>query len=359
MRKTASDTPSFFSTPRGLILLCLGVATVLFLEGRAFLVAPMPSGAYPVLSTTAWAMQGPQTAYGLPYHWMANGDVAFLRKNSNGRFQVCYQQMDAKGPVGLLRIGPELPTNSQAGLFLPSPDERWIAISLADNKNRYRNVLLSADGQTTRTIGDANETFRGWLSDSRSFLSLCFRPTVGLKIRHLDSTHTEMILGATPTDIPEPMFGFASGREFQVGSFYNFTQANSRAPRAGTQMTMRSFDVSKPGSASKTSQVTVPPNCEYAGGYVSPDQKHILWIASIRKSYAGSSWINNLVATRAAGVVYETRCYISDLNGNNRHPILEDVLSHFAGIEPAWTPDGKHVSFIFQNQLYLVPVGEK
>jgi len=332
---------------------------VLCLEARAFLVVPMPSGAYPVLSTAAWAKQGPQTIYGLPYHWMANGDVAYLRKNTNSRYQVCYQQMDAHGPVGLARLGPELPTNSQAGLFFPSPDERWVAISMADNKNKYRTVLLSADGQTRRTIGETNETFKGWLSDSRSFLSLCFRPTLGLKIRHLDSPHTEMILGTSPTDIPEPLFEFATGPEYQIGSFYNFNQANNGISQAGTQMTMRSYDVSKPEAAPKTSQVSVPPGSEYAAGFVSPDGKHLLWIANTRRRTSGSSWINGLFALRTGGAIYETRCYISDLSGNHRRPILEDIAGHFGEISPVWTPDSKHLSFVFQNQLYMVPIEDK
>ena len=303
MRNTSTQHVGYLSTPKGLALLSLGIAVVLCLEGKAFLVVSMPSGAYPVLSTAAWAKPGPQTAYGLSYHWLANGDVAFLQKKSNGKTRVCYQQMDAHGPVGSVRPGPELPTNSQAGLFFPSPDERWVAISQTDNKNKSRSVLLSADGQTARTIGEANETFKGWLSDSRSFLSLCFRPKLGLKIRHLDSTHTEMIWGTNPADIPEPMFEFTAGPEFQVGSVYNFTQVS----QVGTQVTMRSFDVSKPGVVTQTSQVTVPPGSEYAGGRVSPDKKHILWVTSARRSAAGSSWVNGLFAQRAGRPSYETR----------------------------------------------------
>jgi hypothetical protein len=346
----------FFSTPRGLALLSLGVAIVLGIEGKAFLVVPLPGRANPVLSTNTWAKQGPQTSYTLPYHWMATGDLAFLRKNPNGLFQVCYQPMSSIGPAGAVRLGPELPSNIQAGVFFPSPDEQWVAVSQADDKMKYHTVLVSADGKTTRRVGVVGETFSTWLSDSRSFLSICFQPRMGLKIRHLDSPQSEMIPALNAAEMPQPMSEFADGPDFQIGNFFSFTQSNNALSRNGSTITVRTFYVSKPEAVRQTWTAAIPPGIEYGGAYVSPDRKHLLWLTSTRKPAAGSSWLHGVFALRSSTSTYETHYFLSDLTGNNRRPILDDVIRHFGEITPSWTPDSQHLSFIYQNQLYLVPV---
>ncbi|MCW3100149.1 MAG: hypothetical protein JWL77_5767 [Chthonomonadaceae bacterium] len=356
MENTPPVPPKFFSTPRGLALLSLGVAIVLGIEGKAFLVVPMPGRAKPVLSTNTWAKLGQQTLYPFPYHWLANGDLAYLRKNPNGFFQVCYQQMDANGPIGAVRLGPELPSTIQSGMFFPSPDEQWVAVSQADDKMKIHTVLHSADGRTTRRVGVVGETFTSWLSDSRSFLSICFKPRTGLKIRHLDSPQSEMISALNATEMPQSMSEFADGPDFQIGSFFSYSQANNVLSQNGTTITVRSFYVSKPEVVRQTWTVPVPPGSQYAGAYVSPDRKHLLWLTSTMKPSARSSWFNSLFASRRSFPTFETHFFLSDLSGNNRRPILDDVIGHFGDITPSWTPDSQHLGFIFQNQLYLVPI---
>jgi hypothetical protein len=351
LENTLPAPRKFFETPRGLALLSLGVAIILGIEGKAFLVVPTPGRAKPVLSTNTWAKLGQQTLYPIPYHWLANGDLAYLRKNPNGLFQVCYQQMDANGTIGAVRLGPELPATIQSGMFFPSPDEQWVAVSMKNH-----TVLHSADGRTTRRVGVVGEIFSSWLSDSRSFLSLCFKPRMGLKVRHLDSPQSEMIPALNASEMHQPMSQFADGPDFQIGGIFSYFQSNNVLSQNGTTITVRSFYVSKPEVVRQTWTVPVPPGSEYARAYVSPDRKHLLWLTSTMKPSARSSWFNSLFASRRSTPTVETHFFLSDLSGNNRQPILDDVIRHFGDIDPSWTPDSKHLSFIYQNQLYLVPV---
>jgi hypothetical protein len=286
---------------------------------------------------------------------MANGDVAYLRKNSNGLFQVCYQPMSATGPMGAVRTGPELPSTAQFGQFYPSPDEQWVAFSQANGRGN-RTVLLSADGKTTRSIGSAGESFSTWLPDSRSFLSLCIQPRPGMKVTHLDTPRTEFIAALTPLEMPSPMFEFANGPDFQIGRYFNNSQPNAGPAGNAPTITVRSFPMSKPDVVRKTWTVPVPPGCQDAVAYVSPDRKHLLWITVTIKPPVTSTWLNGAFGTRSPMPNYETHCYLSDLNGNNRRPIMEDVARRFGEVSPSWTPDGKHLSFLYQNQLYLVPI---
>jgi hypothetical protein len=38
------------------------------------------------------------------------------------------------------------------------------------------------------------------------------------------------------------------------------------------------------------------------------------------------------------------------------HPILTNALGGTMRLNAVWTPDCKHLSFVYQNQLYLVPI---
>ena len=261
-----------------MLLLSLGVAIVLGIEARAFLEVPTLGRAYAVLSFTDKSRPGMGINYAFSYHWMANGDVAYLRKNPDGKFQVCYQPMSSTGPTGAVRPGPEVRVASSGEQFYPSPDEQWVAYTQTDAKYRRRTVLLSADGKTVRPIGKVGESFSSWLPDSRSFLSLCLQPRLGIKVTHLDTPQSEMIPGLNPMEIPQPMFDFPTGTDFQVGRYFNNSQSNAGQSGNAPTITVRSFNTAKPDVVQKTWTVPVPPGCQDAGAYVSPDRKHLLWI---------------------------------------------------------------------------------
>jgi hypothetical protein len=354
MQKNQRNTLRFVSK-RVSLTLCLLTVALLGIVVRSFFSA-VPSRAYPVLSTTGWTGVGPQYAKSRPYQWLANGDLAYVERDAQGALQVCYQKMDARGPVGGVRKGPRLPPQAMGCWFYPSPDEKWIAYLLPGPGNAYQAAVISADGKTTQIIASARERFIAWLSDSRSFVTRCDVPHSILKVYHLGSTHTETIAGHPTSAAPVLMDGGAMGSEFLIGGLLGPPPGLSATREDPSMMILRCFRVSQPDAVPQTWRVRVPTDNEWGIGFVSPDHRQILWMTEGHHPSSFTQWSTGLIPSWGNSGKMNRRFFISDLRGNHRHRILSNMSEESYEIEPRWTPDSKHLSYIERNHLYLVAV---
>jgi hypothetical protein len=317
---------------------------------RTFFPA-LPAGAYPVLSTARWAKQNAGSMYVPHYRWLANGDLAYLETNARGVLQVCYQKMDARGRVGEIRYGPELPPGPSVNSFLPSPDERWVSYLQLLNAGQYQTVLVSADGKTTRTFP---EILSAWLPDSRGFL---FSPTgvaPCLKIEYLDAARTETIPGPYMR-MPISISRLSNGPNFITGSsFFRPTALPGMLP-SSPGVTLRSFSTSKPTVPLETWQPSLPPEASFGTAYPSPDGKQLLWTVWMLRTPSWMQWFHRWIPAWRSGGAGKNSYFLSDLRGAHMKPVLSFPVGG-ANSAPTWTPDSKHLSFIYKQQLYLLPV---
>jgi hypothetical protein len=346
--------PLRFVSKRVSLMLCLLPVTLLGIVGKTFHSA-VPPRAYSVLSTVGWTGVGPQYVKSRPYQWLANGDLAYVERDTHGALQVCYQKMDARGPVGVVRHGPHLPLQATACWFYPSPDEKWIAYLLPGPGNTYQAAVISADGLTTHIIAPARERFIAWLSDSRSFVTRCDVPHPVLNVHHLASTRTETIAGHSTWALPVLMDGSAMSSEFIIGRVLGPPPGLTDVADPSI-MALRCFRVSQPDAVPQTWRVPVPTDNEWGIGCVSPDHSQILWITEGLHPSAFTQWSTQLIPLWGNTAKMNQRFFISDLRGNNRHRILTNIAGESSGIEPRWTPDSKHLSYLDGNQLCLVAV---
>lgn len=224
-------------------LSCLLAVVVLSgLTGKSYLFSPLPRGAYPVLSTANWEGRGPGDAP--PHHWLPNGDLAYLINDAHGMPLVCYQKMDARGPIGAVRHGQELPLGTWGNQFFLSPDEQWVATMQFTPPRHFQTRLISADGKTTLRDG---EYFSGWLADSRSYLAISMGQNSATKIFHLDSPRTETIPKVDPVDSPIAVTMLPGSPDFLVGSHFYHSAQKPSTPRNDPLMTLRSFSAAHPG----------------------------------------------------------------------------------------------------------------
>jgi hypothetical protein len=332
-------------------LLVLPAIFVLAILGKTYLTSPLPTGAYPVLSNANWT--GHSRVNTFPHQWLPNGDLAYLVTNANGMPQVCYRKMDARGPVGAVRYGPELPLNAWFGTFFPSPDEQWVAYMQVSSPRNIQTFLLSADGKTTRKGG---EYFAGWLADSRSYLSVIYSQNYVTKVYHLDGPQTETIPQTVVGDISTPITTLPGSTTFLMGShFYN------PAPNPGTAqnyplMPMRSFPIAHPNVVQETWQAKAPTGMTFGSAYASPDSKRLLWAVGKLRATPWSDWLGQLNVKWHKDPTFEMHYFVSDLYGNNMHPVFTNVLGGTNNWNLTWTPDSKHLSFLYKDQLYFVPV---
>ncbi len=336
----------------------LAVVVAFAVLGKTFF-SPLPKGAYSVLSTTHWAGRSPDVGIP-PYVWLPNGDVAYTEQNAQGLLQVCYQKVDISGTVGGGRRGPTLPPTPalppsvHSGRFLPSPDERWVAYVQTVGKNRSGTLLISADGKTTRSVSPIGVVIMEWRPDSRSFLGVSLIPPLSMKVYHLDSTQTETIpSGAWET--PDPMIARPNSPNFLIDGHFSQTTSNGK-PHNYPIMTLHSFDLSHPNGVLQMWQAPVPLEMEFGSVLASPDNTHLLWVTGSWKPPLWSQWIHRIIPMHQVSPFPRISYFLSDLHGGNRRPLLEYSLGRSRNMALTWTPDSKHLSFIYKDQLYLVPI---
>lgn len=316
-----------------------------------YLQSPLPVGAYSVLSTAEWVEPN---RYGVSsYQWLPNGELAYLKRNLRGMIQVCYQKMDMRGPVGPASFGPELPLDIAFQRFFPSPDKQWIAYMHYTAPNVWQTFLLSADGKTTRQGG---EFFSGWLADSRSYLALAYSKQFDTEVYHLDSPQVQTLPNLGPGNTSVPAITLAGAPSFLMAShFANFGQGNGN-PQNYPLMTLRLFAMSDPKIAAKQWQAKVPVGMTYGTPLASPDNTHLLWNVGKQNDDLWRYWLGRLNPRWRQNPTFSTQYFISDFNGEHIHPVLANSLGVTRNVAPHWTPDGKHLSFVYQGQFYLVPV---
>ncbi|MCW3100147.1 MAG: hypothetical protein JWL77_5765 [Chthonomonadaceae bacterium] len=356
--QTTRRIPRSFLSNRVLVrtLWLLAVVSV-SVWGKTHFFAPLPRGAYPVLSTLSWAKPSP---YSYPqYHWLPDGDLAYLERNPDGRLQVCYQKMNTGGPVGPVRRGQELPTAAWDCYFYPSPDEQRIAYFQLTRTRSFQTYVISADTTThdhAAAVGAVGEKFSVWLPDSRSFLAGSFTPRYHLKVYHLESHVVELVPPTTPLEVPIPAISVVNGADFLIGCGFDHLVPQSESSQNSHFITLRSFSGSHPTVAKRTWKVPVPTEPEGGSVIASPDKRHLLWYTVTSKPSPQIQWLRRLHLLRYSIDRNHAHYFLSDLYGNHRRPILEDGTDRNLITSPQWTPDSKHLSFVYKEQLYMLPV---
>ena len=272
MQQTQSGSRGFLSKRLSVRLFCLLAVVLVGIVGKAHFFAAPPK-AYPLLSTAGWAAGDSRYTYFRSYAWLANGDLAHLERDSQGRLQVCYQRMDGTIPSGGVRRGPLLlPTASPLRIF-PSPDEQWVAYIEFTGQQKIQTILISADGKTVRTVRPTDERFAVWLPDSRSFLTICPVPNFVVTVHHLDSLRTETIAKTAAGADSIPMSTLITGADFLIGGRYDAVGTMNAPSPNYPNMTLQSFRTSQPDVVQQTWRIPVPTETEIGAGYVFPRQQ--------------------------------------------------------------------------------------
>ncbi|MCW3100145.1 MAG: hypothetical protein JWL77_5763 [Chthonomonadaceae bacterium] len=347
--QTTPRTPHKRLSKRPLVrILCLVAIVGLGVWCTTHFFSPLPREAYPVLSTAPWFGRNSPAAY--PQQWLPNGDLAYLKTSANGLPQVCYQKMDASGPVGTVRYGPELPIGSEFDTFSPAPDEQWVAYIQSTRQYRLQTFLLSADGKTTCKGG---EYFSGWLADSRHYLCIDHSGAMGTKVYHVDSLNKETLSPDVYWNPYVPLTIPTDSPTFVIrGYFIDDPEIRYNAPL----MEMRSFPLAHPAVGAQKWQANVPPGMNSGTASPSPDRRHLLWNVERLRTSPWNAWLGRVNAKWKIRPTHEKHYFLSDLHGNNMRPVLTNALGGSLTLNPTWTPDSKHLSFIYKDQLYLLPI---
>jgi hypothetical protein len=123
-------------------------------------------------------------------------------------------------------------------------------------------------------------------------------------------------------------------------------------------MTLRSLHLSPREIVQQKWQLQIPAGAEYGSVSASPDNRHLLWSMGMLRQRPSLwvQWLWRLNLDLPRPQHDERRFFLSDLYGDNMHSVLNCPLSGTDDFSPLWTPDSKHLSFIYRDQLYMVPI---
>lgn len=88
----------------------------------------------------------------------------------------------------------------------------------------------------------------------------------------------------------------------------------------------------------------------------SPDGKHLLWYTQKGNVSILEAWLQRWYPRWHRKTPRIFTCYLSDMHGNGLREIWSETIEPHQTLLPEWTPDSKHLSFIYQEQLYLLPI---
>lgn len=301
------------------------------------------------------------------YFWTTKGDLLHLEQNPDSSTSIVRDhltlfntlQPDPAPPV-------TLPANS---LFLrPTPDGSGLLYGQTDAHNPQGSQvhLLNADGKDDRRLSALWMANVAWMPDGKQWIvsrndgdylnSLDDKPARKLDTSSL-SAWAPFVLGVN-----------AQGRAIStLGSDMfeppaPFQGRNSlRYPTA----ILTEFDPLAPSRNPKTLKVTMPPDSVRGQLVLSPQADSILWI--VEKQGSGfSDWISRLQYGYYRPYSGDQALYVSQLNGTGMREIFSGPTqrskrgANVSMIRPLsdirWLPDGKRISFVHHDALYIAPV---
>jgi hypothetical protein len=339
---------------RSLWLLCLLTVVTLAAFGWFSFVFRFPRGAYPVLSTVGWSGQTTDFPQATPYQWLPNGDLAHFEKGPHGKLQICYQKMDDRGPVGAVRRGPEIlsPTPSENAVL--SPDGQWVACQEISASGQPRTVLISTDGKTTRTL---SVVYYAWMPDSRSLLIISTIAPCPLQVLHFGSPHTETLPAATRKyGLIPGLLAPNSPTFLAAGEGPTAQQSTGGPPPLSSTIILQRLDVAHPATILEQWSAARPAGMEHVAVLASMDNRHLFWACERKSTPAVIQRFRNILHLEPTERDSRVSYYLSDLHSGHMQSILASGLDGSMAVSPVWTPDNKHVSFIYKNQFYLLPI---
>ena len=355
-----------------------GLAAVVLLAmagGGWWLTVPragalLPRGSVKSASVSDWGEKN-RRPFPLPaaktYFWTDRGDLMRYRRNQDGSTEVVRDRLtpsdslqpDTASPVKIPGGAAFLqPTPDGSGLLYWRPS----AVHIHD----WDVYLRSADGKTDRLLSALYMENLVWMPDGKHWIVsrmdgdfLCSLD--GVPFRQLNTTslsqwtpyvlgvnrqsHAIATLGNDWFEAPDPS--------------HQITGVNYPA------LSLQEFDPLAPSRSPRKWRVQAPSGCSRGQIVFSPRADRILWIVD-KQEPALKVWMQRLRLENKQGVAGDEALYVSRVDGSEMKELSSTPLdrqkwgSTVFVTKPLsdirWLPDGKRISYVYKNALYIAPV---
>lgn len=330
----------------------------------------LPHGSIRLAAVSGWkepsSPSGPEPTPKI-YFWTTQGDLLHLEQNPDGSTAVLRDHLTL---FNTLQHAPAPSLQFPAGTVVlgPTPDGSGLLYGQTHtlNKSGIEVHLLDANGKNDRRLSALWMANAVWMPDGKRWIvsrvegdylnSLDGTPSQELNTASL-SARPPFVLGVNPQSHAISTLGsdqFEPPAPFQRGNSLRYPTA-----------VLTEFDPVAPAHNPKSWNVTMPPQSVRGKLVLAPQADRILWI--VQKQTSGlSSWLSRLQFTYNRSYSGDQAIYVSQLNGAGMKEIFA-APSQRQGRGPMttiklplsdirWLPDGKRISFVYRDDLYIAPV---
>lgn len=311
--------------------------------------------------------------------WLNDQEVFYLHREANGSLHLYRKTVLPPGnPQAAVDMRLSLPAASIP--IQVSPDRRYLSYFLIPRAANGRRLL--APGSRLLSMKDGKQiTWKGewleevcWTPDGNGIISVQQYPPYRILTTDIESQKvvTMPFLKPVPAE-PEPirlspLFAEKSGRLVCIenGPYFLPQLAKQNKISASqvkyinmTQLNFVELDMKQQGTPLRTWSIPVPQDVQQGRVYPSPQHDRLLWVTYSQNVNFLETIIQRVIPHYNSHTHILIRWQISVLNGKNirdvvRHEVADPKHDHLS--MPQWNPDGKRLSFIYNNALYTTPV---
>jgi hypothetical protein len=326
-------------------------------------------------STKDWNSGTLSNVSGLSYYWLNDHEVLYPHQEAGGSIRFYRKTVFPPG-------NPQSPTPTNSSLPASvtvmgiSPDRNSLnyftfkARRKPNGQDTFTSMLLTLkDGKRTKLSNDWIED-RFWAADSKGFVVIQSFPAFTIQIRNMETKkvhdyrfHSPPMRLPMRTDVP--LFMEDSGRVVCVENGLHFLPQRASQPIGiplsfmnAKQMTFSEMNINQTQIPVRSWSLPVPQDATQGHIVPSPQHDRLLWEFDTENVPRLDLAIHKVFPQYKVHWHTIERWQTSRMDGKDRKSIARfEMPQGYRGSAPSlqWTPDGKHLSFIYHNALYIAP----
>ncbi len=319
-----------------------------------------------ITQTSGWLVDNRSASLAPTYYWSAGDAVTYFGRGSDGTPHLFQRTVNGGGKEAQGREGPAVHLrNGYSGQL--SPDGKWFVEWHQNTLRQHIPTFISMEGKQ-QTEGKPTWAMGGIWTPGEPARLLCgvWRKEAALDVYNPTSGTVEKIAfpGLSHFNLPESVDASGELIGFKESNFilhypgYQGVAFHTNYP----SIHLDRVSMAHPEAAPEEWKVSVPEEIRQGICLLSPTRDRLLWSGKVELTPGLLKRLYGLIPSLKYAQNSDYRWYVSGLHGENIHEIAGYTMHPTPTFtpepysSPQWMPDGRHISFIYRNTLYTLPV---